>query len=324
MPKQSDYDGAWKEALQAYFPGFMGLFWPDIHACVDWSHQPLFLDKELQQLMRMTKRGRMHVDMLVQLRLVGGQGILVLIHTEVQAAPEADFQKRMFRYHVRLREKHPEHPLISLAVLTYRREGPDFERYAYEAWGCALSFTFPVINLEGWRSRTDELLLLAPHNPFSVVILAQLQANDTRPDKHRLVRKAELVRHLYQWKFGRDEIVRLFRIIDAMLSLPESLEWQFLEAVAQIEEVHEMTYVTSVERLLLKRERQQGVLEGQQKGLQKGLQKGAAEILAAQITRKFGPMPDWARMRMVEADETTLTRWALQVLDAQRVEDVFA
>lgn len=45
-----DYDGAWKNALDAYFPDFLALLWPTLHAQIDWTHKPVFLDKELQRL----------------------------------------------------------------------------------------------------------------------------------------------------------------------------------------------------------------------------------------------------------------------------------
>lgn len=320
MPNSPDYDGAWKDALDAYFRGFMALFWPSLHPLIDWTHNPVFMDKELQQIVRSAKRGRVHVDKLVRVRLIGGPDVLVLIHTEVQARREASFPQRMFRYHIRLWEKYPRYPLVGLAVLTYCGDDHAFWNYSHEQWGCTLRFTFPVVNLEAWRPRVDELLLKAPHNPFAVVVLAQLEANATRPDAGRLMRKTELMRYLYLWKFSRKDVVQLFRIIDAMLTLPEQLELQFADVISQIEEEHQMTYVTSIERILLKRERQKGMLEGERKGQQAG----AAEILTAQVARKFGQVPDWARVRIGHADEAMLTRWAMQVLDAQRIEDVFA
>src|SRR5690606_18807616 len=131
---------------------------PQLHALIDWTHAPVFLDKELQRLMRSTKRGRMHVDKLVQLQKAGEAKILILIHTEIQATLEADFQLRMFRYHVRLHEKYPDHAITTLAVLTHCKEGPNHQVYAYSNMGCSLRFSFPVINLEAWRTRMNELL----------------------------------------------------------------------------------------------------------------------------------------------------------------------
>ncbi|MGB6104882.1 MAG: hypothetical protein WBF88_13665, partial [Pusillimonas sp.] len=106
------------------------------------------------------------------------------------------------------------------------------------------------------------------------------------------------------------------------------LEPAFEQAIHQLEEETQMTYVTSVERVRLQRARDEALEQGIEKGVKKGREKGqldgAATVLATQIARKFGALPDWARVRMNQADEAALNRWALQILDAQRIEDVFA
>ncbi len=254
----------------------------------------------------------MHVDKLAQVRLRDGQDLLTLIHTEIQGPNDTLLPARMFNYHIRLREKHPDQPVVSLAVLTHRRKGPSTQTYTYEHWGCTLTFRFPVINLESWRPRMSELLLLAPSNPFAVIMLAQLEANAKHSSQKQFLRKKELIRHLYNWGFDHNQIMRLFNILDAMLILPESMEQDFVEAVSQIAEEHHMTYVNTIERVALRR------------GHQEGRQEEAVEVLTAQLSRKFGALPDWAQARLQEADKPTLNRWALQILDAQRIEDVFA
>ncbi|MGB6104385.1 MAG: hypothetical protein WBF88_11135 [Pusillimonas sp.] len=128
------------------------------------------------------------------------------------------------------------------------------------------------------------------------------------------------MRHLKHWGFGRDNIQQMVRIIDAMVSLPPELEPAFEQAIHQLEEETQMTYVTSVERVRLQRARDEAL----ETGIEKGQLKGAAAVLATQVARKFGALPDWARVRMNQADEAALNRWALQILDAQRIDDVFA
>lgn len=335
MPDPPDYDGAWKNALDAYFQGFMALFWPDLHALIDWSHGPVFLDKELQRLGNSAKHGRLIVDKLARVRLLSGRDALALIHTEIQGAMHEDFRVRMFHYHIRLREKHPQYPLCSLAVLSGREfgglhtrqhsahNGSCTESYTYQHWGCSLTFSFPAIYLESWRPHVPQLLAQAPRNPFAVVVLAQLEANARHPGPQRLLRKTELARRLYQWKFSREQVLQLFNIMDAMLVLPEALELEFADAITQIEEEHQVTYINSVQRVTIKRERQQALQQGMQQGMQQGQRKGAAEIVTSLITRKFGPLPNWAQVRMARADEAELNQWAMQVLDAQRIEQVF-
>lgn len=70
--------------------------------------------------------------------------------------------------------------------------------------------------------------------------------------------------------------------------------------------------------------------EGEQKGLQKGLQKGIQQgleqqrqVLLRMLERKFSPMPQHYQVRLSQAGAEQLQTWSLNVLDAQRIEDVF-
>jgi len=69
--------------------------------------------------------------------------------------------------------------------------------------------------------------------------------------------------------------------------------------------------------------REKGRMEGREEGRAEGRQEEAAMVLKAQLQRKFGTIPDWAAARIAQADTDTLRQWALNLLDAQRIEDVF-
>ena len=47
----SDYDGAWKEALGQYLPELIGKYFLAESAVIDWSCQPEWYDKELSQVL---------------------------------------------------------------------------------------------------------------------------------------------------------------------------------------------------------------------------------------------------------------------------------
>ena len=49
---RGDHDSPWKEALEGFFPDFLALLFPVIHAGIDWSRGYRFLDKEFQQIVR--------------------------------------------------------------------------------------------------------------------------------------------------------------------------------------------------------------------------------------------------------------------------------
>jgi hypothetical protein len=54
----TDYDGAWKEALDRFFEPCVAFFFPLAHADIDWARGYETLDKELQKVVRQAKQGR--------------------------------------------------------------------------------------------------------------------------------------------------------------------------------------------------------------------------------------------------------------------------
>ncbi|MEA3643569.1 MAG: hypothetical protein VBE63_27115, partial [Lamprobacter sp.] len=78
-----DDDSPWKEALERFFPEFLALLFPAIHAEIDWSKGVQFLDKEFQQIVREAKTTRRYADKLVGVTLRNGSAVWVLIHIEV-------------------------------------------------------------------------------------------------------------------------------------------------------------------------------------------------------------------------------------------------
>jgi hypothetical protein len=44
---ESDYHGAWKEALRLHLAVFVRKYFPKENAAIDWSHEPEWFDKEL-------------------------------------------------------------------------------------------------------------------------------------------------------------------------------------------------------------------------------------------------------------------------------------
>ena len=88
-----------------------------------------------------------------------------------------------------------------------------------------------------------------------------------------------------------------------------------------------MKYVTSVERLAVKRGIQQGIEQGIERGLTQGRLEGRAEgraaILARLLTRRFGPLPATITQRLGHASAEQLDLWAERILDADSLDEVF-
>ncbi len=82
-----------------------------------------------------------------------------------------------------------------------------------------------------------------------------------------------------------------------------------------IPEVEDLTEVASM--------LQERVIEWRDAWVAQGRIAGEAAVLIRQATKKFGPLPTWARDRIGAADGEQLLVWAERVLSADTLEDVF-
>ena len=304
-----EYDSPWKTALERYFPEFMAFFVPKAHARIDWDAGYVFLDKELQQVVRDGELGRRFVDKLVRVRLLDGSQERVCIHIEVQGNPDGDFARRMFVYHYRLFDRDGQ-PLASLAVLADEHPGWRPDGFGYELFDCRMQFTFPMVKLLDKQAELPSLL--ESDNAFALVTAAHLLTRQTRQSpEDRYTAKLRLIRILFERGWERQRILDLFSVIDWLMQLPDELERQIGEDIQRIEEEHQMKpYVTSIERI------------GIEKGLEKGQQQGQIRVLQKLLSKRFGAVPGWAEQRILSARSEQLEDWSLRVLDGKSLEEV--
>ena len=256
------YDSPWKDILQTYFEEFLLFFFPQAHREIDWTRQPEFLDKELQEVVRDAELGRRFADKLVKLYRTNGEENWILVHVEVQSQESDDFPKRIFSYNYRIFDRY-DREVASLAILGDERANWRPSQYGYQLFGCSVDFRFPVVKLVDYQLRLSELE--ASTNPFATVVMAHLAALETSGDRPaRLRQKLALVRRLYSMGFSRSDVLNLFAFIDWMLTLPLDLETEFKRSVEQLEAEFEMRYVTSFERIA----RREELLEGIELGLE--------------------------------------------------------
>ncbi|MFC2993581.1 hypothetical protein [Halomonas tibetensis] len=91
--------------------------------------------------------------------------------------------------------------------------------------------------------------------------------------------KVALIRLLFDRGYSREQILRLFTLIDWMIQLPKGLEREFLQAVYAIEEEKHMPYINTAERLGLEKGRQEGLQEGRQEGQLEANQETARNLI---------------------------------------------
>jgi hypothetical protein len=98
VAKRQDADSPWKSILRGYFPEAVDFFFPKIAKLIDWQSPPVFLDKEFERLAPNTEIGKRYADQLVKVKLKLGKSLMLLLHLEVQASKEKNFEERMLIY----------------------------------------------------------------------------------------------------------------------------------------------------------------------------------------------------------------------------------
>jgi Domain of unknown function (DUF4351) len=272
----ADWDGPWKEALDAYLQGMTELCFPDVAAAVDWSQAPVPLDQELQEIVRDAEAGKLRADKLYRVVMRDGTLSVVLLHVEVQGQTGADFEKRMYNYQHRLEDRFGLR-VISLALLidgtaSWRPQGV----YHWSLMGCSLTFRFPVCKLLTFRRKIRQLEQSS--NPAAFIILAQLRALQTRgasKSRQRLLFKWALARRLYESGQAKQDVLDLFRLIDWLITLPKNLDLEFRHRQVTYTQENTMPYITSTERL------------AREEGLEAGREEASSRIVLRLLKRRF-------------------------------------
>jgi flagellar biosynthesis/type III secretory pathway protein FliH len=281
-------DTPWKEIIDTLFPRFVQFFFPDAYTDIDWSRKPVFLDKELQQVMLGAVTGRRYVDKLVKVWRLGGEEAWVLIHIEVQGRRESGFPRRMFVYHNRLFDRYGC-LVASLVVLT--DDSPNWrpDEYKHGLWGTEAALKFRAVKLLDYREGWEELA--ESKNPFAVVVMAHLKAHATRRDeKERLRWKLILAKMLYGKGYRRDEVLGLFRFMDYVLALPDDLKRQYEGEMTKYEETQKVAYLSGFER--------KGLEQGLKQGLEQGQLSSTRAAILEVLKTRFEKVPDKVSTRL--------------------------
>lgn len=256
--------------VERQFKLLLSFYFPDLHTAIDWSVEPKFLDQEFQKIIGDNETSDRRVDKLVSVRLKDGTDVWLLIHIEVQNAPDDQFDRRMFIYFYRIYDKYERYP-VSLAILTDEDGEWRPTQHQHTHFGCTITLDFPTIKLLDY----DQNALLESDNPFAFVTLAHLQTMEAgRSDNRRMDTKYRLMKLLFEQGYGKQEIRDLFLFIDWILLLPPVLEQQLQERVATLTEGKNMEYISSWEQIALER----------------GEIKGRVETILRQLRIKFGEL----------------------------------
>jgi hypothetical protein len=302
-----DQDSPWKDLLDLLFAEFINFFFPDAYEQIDWSIKVEFYDKELQEINRKSKLGRRYVDKLAKVRLKTGESVWGLVHVEIQARKEEKFEERAFIYRYKIFERYHQR-VATFIILTDSNRNWRPSEYKTELLGSEISFKFRTVKLIDYEDRIEELEKSS--NPFAIAVLAILKSKQT--EKRMDVRYAEkfnLMRMLCLKGYSRKEIEGLLSFLDWIMVLPEELEEKLQDKIIKMEG-EAMPYVTSFERIGIK------------KGVQKGRKEGQRLLVMRLLSKKLGPVPDEIKSKLELLAIDKLEELGEALLDFHNLDDL--
>jgi hypothetical protein len=104
--------------------------------------------------------------------------------------------------------------------------------------------------------------LEASSNPFAIIVMAHLKTKATTgklPEREQW--KWRLIRGLYEKEFEREQIIKLFEIIDNMMTLSPELQSSLESKIKQFEEERTMPLMSNMELRGIERGKEIGALE---------------------------------------------------------------
>jgi hypothetical protein len=303
-----DFDGPWKRALERFLEPALRLLSPELHADIDWTREIAFLNKELAQYLPEGGSGKGHVDVFAGVYLKSGKPSRILLHAEVQADPETNFGRRIFRYWYHLFDARLL-PVVSLVILadTRRRWRPDhFELATYYT---RVRFDFQPVKLVDLEDRIDELEQSG--NPFALFVVAHLAAKRTKEGEERLYWKLRLVRQLFALGLSTEDVRLLFTVVDWVLRLPADLKTRFRDEVHAMKQENEVEFINCIEEAALEK--------GIEKGMEKGRLESKRESVLQVLEARFGAVPEEVQSALSAIEDLkrleTLTRTAATMPD---------
>ncbi len=270
------YDSGWKEIIELYLPQFLDFFYPALHSLIDYNKSYTFLDKELSKIIPASETGRKTVDKLVQVFYKNGEEKWILLHIEIQSQGEKYFAKRIYAYNYRILDRYNK-DVISMVILgdTDKKFRPNKFEIKYP--GFKLSFEYTIVKLIDFIGKEKQLE--KSKNPFGIITLSHLHNIISGKDyEKKYIFKVSVVKRLYTQGFNKTDILNLYRFIDWVITLPQELDEKCTQEIFEFEEGLKMPFITTAERI--------GLKKGEKSGIRKGIEKGKLEV--AKNLKKLG------------------------------------
>lgn len=233
-----------------------------------------------------------------------GEETFFLVHVENQASTQPQFSRRMFRYFIRLFEKHdlPVYPIVLFSFAEPLRLEPSSFKMEFPGFA-ALDFHFQAIQLNrlNWRD------FLNRSNPVASALMSKMRIDPEDRPKVKL----ECLRLLATLRLDPARMQLISGFIDTYLRLNVQEQVQFAEQLSSIRAVEEREQVMQIVTSWM----EEGIERGLAQGRLEGRRSEALSIILRQLARRVGSLPNETQEKIEQLSLTQLETLGEELLD---------
>jgi len=298
-----DHDQLFKQLLSTFFLDFLELFFPEVLTYVE-PDSLVFLEQEFFTDIPLGEKKLLDVVVKVRFKAVPlppslQEEAFFIIHVENQATAQSQFPRRMFRYFMRLFERHdlPVYPIVLFSFDTPQRPEPNSFQIMFPDLPL-LDFRFQAIQLNrlSWRDFVNR------QNPVASALMSKMQI--APQDRPRV--KLECLRLLATLQLDPARMQLISGFVDTYLQLNREEERQFtaqLSTIKASEQEQVMQIVTS------------WMEQGLERGEQVGRQREALSFVLRLLTRRLGSLSSETQQQIEQLSLTELEALGEDLLD---------
>jgi len=215
------HDQIFKELINNFFAEFLEVFFPEVHADIDFESIKPLSEELFTDLLKGENR---RVDIVIEAKLKN-QDTLIIIHVEPQSTYQKDFHQRMHNYFSLLYNKYRK-PILPIAVFSY--DGHYVEENQFTIgfpFFHVLTFNFLMLELKkkNWRE------YLESDNPVAAALLCKMDY--TKEEKVQV--KFEFLRMITKMELDPARARFIIGFFEQYLELDEKEEEKLMEEINQ-------------------------------------------------------------------------------------------
>ncbi len=204
-------DQLWKLAFRMMMQQIVEFYFYEHYDEIDWSKEPVFLDKELNAIQMNSRPKNRIADVLVMLTLKTGEPIVLFLHIEVQGYVDSAFSFREHQMGYRIEDKMGQRPVM-LAIFT--DDDPNFhpKEYYVEKWGSSSRSVFNTYKVMEHAPSTYR----NPDNPMSLIMEIVYKSTQIKKmtDDEIMKAFADIVKNLLSKGYPKEYILLMKNFVE--------------------------------------------------------------------------------------------------------------